>query len=163
MCAEFIGWARDQMWGWLVLITGEFIGLVWVITCGNSLLSALRRSDMEGCAWLTHTRLHLFMKPDRPSNPEMWTVHASPWSGNMAEKQMKLVQIKEVNEEQAVSVAVRGAETSRSWPNSFFAWLRCSINAACLIGGVIDNLSEADACFSLTCSLSLITSLVSLR
>lgn len=33
--------------------------------------------------------------------------------------------------------------------------------AASLVGGVIDNLSEADACFSLPLSLSLITSLVS--
>lgn len=63
----------------------------------------------------------------------------------------------------AAAVAVRGAETFR-WLNRSVLGLHrkhASCHAQSLIGGVIDNLFEADACFSLTRSLSLITSLVS--
>lgn len=39
----------------LVLIKSEFIGCVWVITCGNSLLSTLRHSNKGGSARFSNT------------------------------------------------------------------------------------------------------------
>lgn len=39
----------------MVLIMGEFIGFVWVISRGNSLLSALRRSNTEWSAGFIDT------------------------------------------------------------------------------------------------------------
>lgn len=46
-------WSRmehDSPFYGLVLIKTEFIGCVWVITCGNSLLSTLRHSNKGGSA-----------------------------------------------------------------------------------------------------------------
>lgn len=41
----------------LVLIKREFIGYVWVITCGNSLWSALKHSNKGGSAGFTHINI----------------------------------------------------------------------------------------------------------
>lgn len=48
-------WGTTPSFYGLVLIKGEFIGCVWVITCGNSLLSTLRHSNMGGSARFTDT------------------------------------------------------------------------------------------------------------